>query len=161
MRAWRINRPWEARLSYARARCNNPKINNFHRYGGRGIKCLLTKDEAKALWVRDGADDMKRPSLDRINADGHYEMANCRFIEQAENAGRRCNGRPVSDGVCYRGHIRTPENTFTKTDCRTGKSYSHCYKCYQIQHGRDPEKPRGPDRPERRRPTKKKNGEGR
>lgn len=34
---------------------------------------------------------MKKPSLDRILSGGHYELANCRFIEQRDNASRRFN----------------------------------------------------------------------
>ena len=36
---------------------------------------------------------MKRPSIDRINNDGHYELSNCRFIEASENIKRN---RPFS-----------------------------------------------------------------
>ena len=57
----------------------------YYRYGGRGIKCKITSDEVRRLWIRDKAHLMKRPSIDRINNDGHYSFNNCRFIEIEKN----------------------------------------------------------------------------
>lgn len=75
--------PWARTLYRARTRCRNPRDIGYRNYGGRGIKCLLTMPEIKALWERDGADKLEVPSIDRINNDGHYEFANCRFIRDA------------------------------------------------------------------------------
>lgn len=69
-------------------RCTNPNCREWHRYGGRGIKCLITKTELEALWLRDRAWLLKNPSIDRINNDGDYTYANCRFIEMAENSAK-------------------------------------------------------------------------
>jgi hypothetical protein len=80
--------PWRRTLDNIKTRCNNPKATRYNRYGGRGIQCLLTLKEVKQLWFRDGADKMKRPSIDRINNDGHYEFSNCRFIETSKNSGK-------------------------------------------------------------------------
>jgi len=43
-------------------------------------------DEIKELWFRDKAYEMKKPTIDRINSNEHYEYSNCRFIEKALNS---------------------------------------------------------------------------
>ncbi|SRR5258707_6468540 len=92
VKLWRKENPWAEHLRHARVRCTNPKNNKFKRYGGRGIKCNLTLDDARYLWFRDHASILKRPSIDRINNDGDYELINCRFIELSEN-GRKGNSK--------------------------------------------------------------------
>lgn len=46
---------------------------------------MLNAADAKLLWQRYNAAALRRPSLDRINPDGHYETGNCRFIEFEQN----------------------------------------------------------------------------
>ena len=83
---YRMNYPWLSSYYEARKRCTTKNHNRYHRYGGRGIKCLISKDEIKELWFRDKAWLLKKPSIDRIDNDGHYEYGNCRFIELGENS---------------------------------------------------------------------------
>ena len=83
---WKKKNPWLWLLYGARARCRNKNIPCYGRYGGRGIKCLLTKSEIKFLWDRDNAAAMECPSLDRVDNDGHYCIENCRVMEMKENA---------------------------------------------------------------------------
>ncbi len=82
------NNPWLSHLYDARKRCNNIKNLYYNRYGGRGIKCILTPIEIKYLWSRDNAKYMKQPSIDRIDNDKNYEINNCRFIEMVENSAK-------------------------------------------------------------------------
>ena len=84
--------PWYLTLCAIRQRCNYEKAENYPWYGGRGIRCFMTLADVKALWERDGASEMEKPSIDRIDSDGHYEVSNCRFIEQSENS-RRMNAQ--------------------------------------------------------------------
>lgn len=70
-------------------RCSLPSDKRFNRYGGRGIRVKMTRLELVSLWNRDKASEMKQPSIDRIDNDGHYEYSNCRFIEMSENVRRR------------------------------------------------------------------------
>ena len=77
--------PWLISYRGAQQRCENPKYKSYHRYGGRGIRCIITPNEVKKLWIRDKASEMKWASIDRINNDCNYEISNCRFIELSEN----------------------------------------------------------------------------
>jgi len=72
---------WIRHFRNLKARCNNPKNNRYYCYGRRGIKCMITEKELKFIWFRDNAYNLKKPSIDRINNDGNYELNNCRFIE--------------------------------------------------------------------------------
>lgn len=85
----RKNMPWLASYKAAQQRCQNSKQQGYNRYGGRGIKFMLTSKEVKDLWMRDNASEMKWASIDRINNDGYYEYGNCRFIEQSDNVRKR------------------------------------------------------------------------
>ena len=79
------NFPWKIVLKNIRNRCENSKNDHYVYYGGRGIECRITEDEIKKLWYRDKAYEMDKPSIDRIDNDGHYELSNCRFIELSKN----------------------------------------------------------------------------
>jgi hypothetical protein len=85
-------------------RCTSPKDKKFKYYGGRGIRTLLTIEDVQFLWNRDGAAQMKRPSIDRKNNDGDYTRENCRFIEHVTNIKnswrnrRRERGKAISVG---------------------------------------------------------------
>jgi len=82
---WRKNHPWLSSYYSAYARCTDPNKENYNRYGGRGIRFRITKKEIKALWFRDKAYLMKKPSIDRIDNDGDYCFENCQFIEFFDN----------------------------------------------------------------------------
>jgi hypothetical protein len=80
--------PWIRIFRNINNRCNNPNDKRYNRYGGRGIKCLITEEEIKFLWFRDNASKMELASIDRIDNDGNYEINNCRFIEFKENSAK-------------------------------------------------------------------------
>lgn len=84
--ARRNKSPWLHHLYDARRRCNNENCKTYKWYGAKGIRCLMSPSHIKILWHRDGAELLKRPSLDRINHLGNYTYENCRFIECSENA---------------------------------------------------------------------------
>jgi len=81
--------PWKTTFNSIKQRCNNPNIDCYKNYGGRGIKCLITPEELKILWFRDKAYEMKKASIDRKENDGNYEFGNCRYIEKSENTARQ------------------------------------------------------------------------
>lgn len=77
--------PWKYVLYDIKKRCNNKKSKDYKSYGAKGIKCLISKEELKALWERDKAFNLVKSSIDRINVKGNYEYSNCQFIEMEEN----------------------------------------------------------------------------
>lgn len=83
------NCPWVIKYHSCKNRCQNKNNTRYKRYGGRGIKFLLTQEDIKKVWFRDNASKMKSPSIDRINNNGHYEPKNIRFVEFAENSRKR------------------------------------------------------------------------
>lgn len=83
--AWRERNPWARHIECARRRCSDVKNKDYKFYGGKGIKVNMTAKDARALWERDGAATMKKPSLDRVDSSKDYTPENCRFIEKSLN----------------------------------------------------------------------------
>ena len=117
-RRYRQEHPWVKSYEAAKSRCTNPNKNSYPRYGGRGIKFLMTLGGFEYLWNRDKAYLMASPSIDRIDGDGDYVIENCRYMEKNENARRR---RKTS---CVHGHKFTKENTYVNK-----KGGRHCTIC--------------------------------
>lgn len=81
--------PWVRHLSVARYRCENKNSSDYRKYGGVGIKCLLSTGEIKTLWILGNAKDLKKPSLDRIEVEKDYTFDNCQFIEHRLNCSKK------------------------------------------------------------------------
>lgn len=66
-------------------RCNNEKASNYYAYGGRGIKVcddwLLFENFFKDMGMPN-----ENQSIDRINVDGNYDPANCKWATKKEQA---------------------------------------------------------------------------
>ena len=71
-------------------RCNNPKIKNYHNYGGRGIKVCK-----RWLKFENFLEDMGKAfpglTIDRINNKLGYCKSNCRWSTPQEQARNRRN----------------------------------------------------------------------
>ena len=95
-RDFRNDYPWMESWYKIQQRCNNKNCKDYYRYGKRGIKALITKDEIKELWFRDKAYEMRRPSIDREDSNKDYTFDNCRYMELAKNirrSNKKCCGR--------------------------------------------------------------------
>lgn len=94
-------------------RCYNPNDRRYADYGGRGI----TRDPAWDAFTQFYADMGPRPagmSLDRIDNDGPYSAANCRWATPSQ---QMTNRRPPKlSEACGKGHPYTPENTHYRGD---------------------------------------------
>ena len=84
-----------------RSRCNNPKTINYKYYGGKGIRVCEEWDSFVTFhnWaMRNGYSD--NLTLDRVNPDGNYEPANCRWVSLPEQQRNRSNNINITiDGV--------------------------------------------------------------
>lgn len=90
---YRLRKPWVRFVEWARRRCRDKNSKWWPAYGAKGIECRITSKDLEKLWHECEAHKMRRPSLDRKESNGHYEVGNIRFIEFNENSRRlmRCD----------------------------------------------------------------------
>lgn len=81
------------------ARCYTPSASHYESYGGVGISVC---DRWRTSFVNFLEDMGRRPgaaySLDRVDNDGNYEPANCRWATRAQQARNKSTNRHVTIG---------------------------------------------------------------
>ena len=80
----------DRRLTAAKQRCENPKDQQYHNYGARGIKFEFPSviDAGLYLLQEYGLPD-RELEIDRINNNGNYAPGNIRFVDRKTNCGNR------------------------------------------------------------------------
>lgn len=70
------------------ARCSNPKINNYQRYGDRGIRVCPEWFNFKQFFL-DMGERPENTSIERVNVNGNYEPSNCIWASRTAQARNR------------------------------------------------------------------------
>lgn len=116
-----------------RERCLDPKSKSYPRYGGRGISVCdrwLGADGFANFLADMGLKPTPEHSIDRLDPNGNYEPANCRWATKQQQASE--NRRPAKLPThCRRGHPRSPENRVPN-----GTQFGACKACREITNAR-------------------------
>ena len=126
-------------------RCNNINNVEYHNYGGRGIQCLWTVEEA-CEWADNNPKPGEEYQLDRIDNNGNYHADNVRWVTSSENNFNRrkmdlsyYETTPVERGNFKKACSRRCEdyNNYIEVDSglknKAGKMFFYTKKCEESQ----------------------------
>ena len=131
-----IRKEWQALRAIWKGmkyRCYNENCEEYHRYGGRGIKICddwFKSSKYFAEWALQNGYKLGM-SIDRINNDGNYEPSNCQFLTRGENAskGRKklitISGITLSQSEWSALAYRGAAHRFSSDKCRNGYEFAY------------------------------------
>lgn len=89
--------------SHMWSRCTNKNVKEYSYYGGRGITICAEWREFDNFLADMGQRPSSRHSIDRIDVNGNYEPANCRWATYTQQARNRRSNRIIE----FQGERRT------------------------------------------------------
>ena len=106
-----------------RKRCRNPNDKAFMNYGGRGI-AICKRWENYAAFAKDMGEAPEGASIDRIDVNGNYEPANCRWANPKEQMNN------MRSNLLYRfyGHTATLKQWCEKLGLPYQRVYQRIFK---------------------------------
>lgn len=123
---------WDAMIQ----RCTNPKQSQYHDYGGRGIKVCDKWMKFESFLEDMGYRPSKQYTLDRVDNDGDYELANCKWrTRHKQSRNRRSNVWIEYAGKKmiledWTNELGTSSSQIRKS-MRRGKTFDQIYSFYK------------------------------
>lgn len=112
-------RSWEHMIQ----RCTNPKNKKWPHYGGRGITVCESWRDFRNFYA-DMGERPKGLTIERVDVNGNYEPANCRWATTSE---QNYNRRPAEE--CRNGHPWRPETTAYFFSAAKQTKFRRCLVC--------------------------------
>ena len=105
-----------SRWQHMKQRCSDSNYRNFDYWGGRGIKvCDSWKKSFDSFYADMGECPSPNHSLDRINNDGNYEPANCRWALRFEQSRNTRRNRLITIGSETKSLVEWSEQSGVKS----------------------------------------------
>jgi len=129
-----------------KARCLNPSHQNYSTYGGRGVRIcrrwLIGDGDLTGFqcFVTDMGSKQLGMELDRIDPDGWYEPANCRWVTRADNIRNTFSWKDVEDRIkAMSGELKVDDDSScvpydTSTKAALKARYAAVQRCTDPHH---------------------------